>query len=224
MDYLDPYLLHEPRAGRFILENFPKPLDKVTTEPPALKYKSLIKTIFRTGFNYEDNEPEKEKEKNFEDLGDLNIINNDGESIIDNNSLLSTQKREPTDEEIKKIRVILLENGSSIMKDEDKRGKIMSKIDNVNRFLETNIIDEDDNVNVFDEDEVTKRNIYKETEKFTEYENKDKNKTYENDINKAIQLSLYSNNKNNNVESENNNNNNNNNYKKKICTKEFSFL
>jgi hypothetical protein len=95
MDYLDPYLLHEPRASTIILENFPKPSDKVTTGPPALKYKSLIKTNFRAGFNYEDNEPEKE---NIEDLDDLNIVNNDDESIIDNNSLLSTQKRKPTDE------------------------------------------------------------------------------------------------------------------------------
>jgi hypothetical protein len=113
MDNLDPYVVHEPRASRSIIENFPRPPDKDTTGPVPLKYKSLIKTNFRTRFNYEDNEPKKEKEKDIEDLSDLNIINNDGESIIDNNSLLSTQKREPTDEEIKELIEIILKNGRS---------------------------------------------------------------------------------------------------------------
>jgi hypothetical protein len=152
----DPLEIYETHAGENITKYFPIALDKVTTGPPVLKFKSLTKINFRTGFNYEDNEPEKE---NIEDVSDLNIVNNGDESIIDNNNLLNTQKRELTDEEIKKLSENLLKNNISGMEDEDKKGEIMRRnIDIVNHFLNTNIIDEDDNVNDFDEDEITKRN------------------------------------------------------------------
>jgi hypothetical protein len=53
----------------------------------------LTKTIFRTGYNYEDDIPEKEKEKEKdtdEIEPDIILLDKNGESIIDNNSLLST--------------------------------------------------------------------------------------------------------------------------------------
>jgi hypothetical protein len=80
----NPYKI---QANNFQLDNLPKLPDKDTTEP-VLKYKSLTETNFRTGYNYEDNESGKEKEKEkdtdgIEGVGDLNIVNNDSESIID---------------------------------------------------------------------------------------------------------------------------------------------
>jgi hypothetical protein len=86
--------LYEIQAGKNITDYFPKPPDIVITGQ-VLKYKSLTKTNYRTGYNYEDDKPGKEKDKEkdtdgIEDVDDLNIVNNDNESIIDNNSLLST--------------------------------------------------------------------------------------------------------------------------------------
>jgi hypothetical protein len=71
----------------------------------------LTETSFRTGYNNENDKLEKEKEKNtdtLEDVDHLNIVNNDNESIIDNNTLLSTGKKEMANEEKIKLREDIL--------------------------------------------------------------------------------------------------------------------
>jgi hypothetical protein len=95
--------------------------------------------------------------------------------------------------------------------EEDRNVIDINNRENVdNFFLKTNIIDKDNNINDFDEDEFTRRiqlNSYDHGEKFREPETKDKDKIYENDINRAIELSLYKH-KDKTSEDDNNSNNN----------------
>jgi hypothetical protein len=96
---------HQIQANDFTLANWRKPPDKVTTTL-ILKYKSFIKTNFRDENYYEDNKSGKEKEKvthSTEDENNFDIVNNN-ESIINYNNLLSTGKKEMTDEEKIKLK------------------------------------------------------------------------------------------------------------------------